>query len=379
MTGWNLTREDVVRLLEDSSEQTRVDTARKISTDFNAGDLTLSERELVQDIFRIMVHDAEIRVREALAIHLKETTDLPRDVAQALAADVESVALPILQYSEVLTDDDLIHIIGSRDQAKQVAIASRKTVSETVSSALVDTKSEEVVSALVANEGAQISEPTLTKVVEHFPDSTKVQNSMVRRAKLPITVVERLVSMLAENLKEELIKHQDLPTDFATDLVLQARELAIVSLSVETTGDDLGRLVEGLAKNGRLTPSLIVRALCMGDLAFFETALAVLANVPVKNARALIHDTGQLGLRAIYKKSRLPEGQFAAVRAAVDVIQETQYDGGERDRERFSRRMIERMVTQCGDLGVRFEPDDLTYLLSKMSTLPARYAVMART
>ena len=59
------------------------------------------ERVLAEDIFRIMVKDAEVRVRQALADNLKENLDLPRDVARALANDVDSVSLPIIQFSEV--------------------------------------------------------------------------------------------------------------------------------------------------------------------------------------------------------------------------------------------------------------------------------------
>ncbi len=59
-----------------------------------------------------------------------------------------------------------------------------------------------------------------------------------------------------------------------------------------------------------------------------------------------------------------------AARAAVDVARETDYDGGENDRERYSRRMIERILTQYGDLGVEFDSDDLEYLLTKMNELP---------
>ena len=59
-----------------------------------------------------------------------------------------------------------------------------------------------------------------------------------------------------------------------------------------------------------------------------------------------------------------------AVRAALDVSRETEMDGGENDRERYARRMIERIMTQYDDLGVEFESSDLEYLLTKMDELP---------
>ena len=108
----------------------------------------------------------------------------------------------------------------------------------------------------------------------------------------------------------------------------------------------------------------------MGDLAFFEAGIAKLAEISNVNARKLIHDDGGLGLRALCEKAGLPRNYLPAIRAAVEVTRETQYDGGEHDRERYSRRMIERILTQYGDLGVDFEADDLDYLLRKMDELP---------
>ena len=55
----------------------------------------------------------------------------------------------------------------------------------------------------------------------------------------------------------------------------------------------------------------------------------------------------------------------------ITLSYEMEYDGGPNDRERFSRRMIERILTQYGDLGVEFATDDLEYLLAKMNQLPS--------
>lgn len=358
-------------MMADSSGDTRALTAAKIASDFGTGELTEQERKLAEQIFRIMVEDAEVRVREALAINLKENPAVPHDVAKALAQDVDAVAMPILQFSEVLNDEDLIEIVRGQSPAKQVAIAQRPVVSETVSEALVETENEEVVTSLVSNVGADISERSLQKVVDDFGDRETVQGAIVRRPKIPATVAERLVTVVSDNLKGELAKRHELPGTLATDLILQSRERATITLSTESDEDELERMVRQMRDSGRLTPSIILRSLCMGDIRFFEAALAELVEVPVVNVRQLIHDSGALGLKAVFDRSGLPQSQYTAVRAAIDVARETDYDGGENDRERYSRRMIERILTQYGDLGVEFDSDDLEYLLTKMGDLPA--------
>lgn len=371
MTSKTLSEKDVNKLLSDQSAETRAETAAKLARGFGVSGLTENERRLAEDIFRIMVKDAAVRVREALAQNLKENPMVPRDVAVSLAKDVDSVSLPVLQFSEVLSDEDLIDIVRSQGATKQVAIARRTKVSETVSGALVDTRNADVVTTLVSNKGAEISEQSLQHVIDSLGTDEKVQAAMIERPKLPVAVTERLVTMVSDHLKEELAKRQELSTTMAVDLILQSRERATISLSSESDEDDVEVLVHQLRMNGRLTPSIMLRALCMGDLTFYETAMAELVGVPVVNVRQLIHDSGPLGLKALYDKTGLPEAHYPAVRAAIDVAGETDYDGGENDRERYSRRMIERILTQYGDLGVNFDSDDLEYLLAKMNELPS--------
>ena len=99
-------------------------------------------------------------------------------------------------------------------------------------------------------------------------------------------------------------------------------------------------------RSGRLTPTMVLRALCIGDMAFFESSLAVMANVPVENARILIHDRGGKGFSALYDRSGLQKDLYPAFRAATDVIDSTQFDGQPHDMERFRARVITRMLTQ---------------------------------
>ena len=365
----HLTQADVERLIADPSADSRADAAERVARQFSTETLSDAERALATEIFRLMVRDAEVRVREALALNLKENPSVPHDVALALANDEETVAVPVLATSAVLTDSDLIAIISSRGAAQRLAIAGRQQVSAAVSEAIVDTGDEPALTRLVANEGADLSEGLLTRVTDEFGNREGVQNALVGRSSLPVTIAERLVAQVSDVLRDELLRRHELSPAVAADLLFQARERATVKLSGESDAADVEQMVRQLHQNGRLTPSIVLRAACMGDMTFFEAALAELAEVPLLNAQVLIHDSGTLGLRAIFEKAGLPEALYPGIRAAVDVARETDYDGGDHDRERYARRMIERILTQYDDLGVALEVDDLEYLLAKMSQL----------
>ena len=364
-----LTEADVQRLMQSPSGDVRADTAEKVARAFDAGKLTATERELAEAIFRVMMKDVEVMVREALARNLKANADLPKDVALSLAKDVESVSLPILEFSRVLSDSDLIEIVRSAGADKQAAIARRPEVSNAVAEALVDHgRTAGVVAALVANPGAKLDEPLINKVMEKHGADTAVKNTLAYRSDLPLGISERLVAAVSESLRDYLLTKRELSPDQAADLVMQARERATVALLPPgSKGADVVDLVQQLRDHQRLSPSLVLRALCLGDLGFFEASLAVLSNTSIVNARALIHDEGKLGLQSLYARTSLPTALYPAFRVAFDMVRSTEYDGGDKDRERFASKVIERVLTQYEDM----DAENLDYLLKKLRQLAA--------
>lgn len=364
-----LTEADVRKLMTDPSPDARVETAEKVSKAFYGGELSDAERSLAAEIFRIMVLDAEVRVREALSINLKSSPALPKDVALSLAKDLESVALPVLEFSTVLDDTDLIDIVRSSGADKQVAVAKRASVSNNLANALIDHgRTGKVVATLVNNPGADLKNIDLEKAFAKHGGDTQVSNSLVSRPNVPLTISEKIVARVSEALREHLLSHREIPAEMAADLVLQARERATAGLLPPgIKSADVVDLVKQLRDNQRLTPSLILRTLCTGDIAFFEASLAVLANMPIVSARVLIHDEGKLGLQSLYQRTPLPANLFPAFRVAFDVAREMDYDGGDNDRQRFSARVIERVLTQFEDIG----NDNLEYLMKKLQQLAA--------
>ncbi|HYM31188.1 MAG TPA: DUF2336 domain-containing protein [Candidatus Cybelea sp.] len=363
----DLSAADVAKLIQDPSSERRAETAAKVATVYSAT-LSDSERAIATEIFHIMLQDAAVRVRKALSDNLKSNPDVPHDIAVSLAKDVAEVATPMLQSSTVLNDADLAEIVASHSATHQRAVAERESISPELAHSLVEHGDEEAVASLMKNEGAKLTEGALQRALDRFGESEKVHAPMVHRSKLPITVAERLVTLVSTMLCERLLTHHDLPPAVAADLVLQSRERATVSLSTDAAGHDVASLVEQLHRNARLTPTIVLRALCTGDLDFFENAMARLADVPVVNAYRLIHDPGKLGLQAIYQRCRMPDGLFPIVRAAVDVARELKYDGEADDRSRFTARTIERVLTH---FETGFDGDNVDYLIDKLTRLAA--------
>ncbi|HEX6840123.1 MAG TPA: DUF2336 domain-containing protein [Stellaceae bacterium] len=358
-----LTKDDVTRLLSDPSSEARAEVAAKVAREVDGSTLTAEERKIAEDIVRALSRDAAIRVRQALSEELKQSKRLPHDIAVALARDVEAVSLPVLSHTLVLTDEDLIAIIEAGGAAKQVAIAARKAISAGVAEAIVAADHPLALATLVGNDGAELAEPLLQRVLERHGADETIQAPMAQRAQLPGAVLERLVAAASSAVRETLAKRSDLPAHLASELVLGARERATATpISPESIAADALALAQQLHRGGRLTSNLVVRAICLGDLAFVEAAFAVLADIPIHNARLLIYDAGPLGFKAIYERCKLPPDLLELMRVGLRVAQQTGYDGGANDRERHSRRTLERILTQYENIG----SEDLEYLLGKL-------------
>src|SRR3546814_14525471 len=116
--------------------------------------------------------------------------------------------------------------------------------------------SSDVCSSDLANEGADLTEAALGRVITSYQGSEAVAESIARRPNLPPAIFEHLVSAMSKKLQGYLVSKHDLPADAAANLILQTRERATVSLlSRGASGSTLEELVFQLHVNGSTTRS----------------------------------------------------------------------------------------------------------------------------
>ncbi len=357
-----LSPQDVDRLLSEPSPDLRAELADKVAASLTGPELAPGEIALAQDIVRILARDVEATVRASVSRGLRNSSNLPRDVALKLADDIDVVALPLLVGSLVLTDADLVDIVRKGSAPKQEAIAGRPNLAETVSDALITHAEEPAITRLMGNETAIIAESSFDRAVERFADCAPVKQAMVLRQSLPISISERLVHLVSKELQQHLMRVHALPPGVASDIVLRSREHAIIRLSMGSSEDELSAMIAQMQHSGRLTPTLMLRALCTGDIAFFEAAMAIKGDVPIANAQILVHERSRVGLAALYRKAGMPENLFDVFRAAVEIVDEAEFDGAARDLERFRARIITRVLT----LTEAIDPADADYLVDKL-------------
>lgn len=371
-----LTEGDIRSLVKGATPDERAAAAEKLCTAIKTSELTDAERATAQDILRIMARDMTEMVRRALAVTLKESAVVPRDVAMHLASDVAAIALPILSFSPVFTDDDLAEVVRLGGPIRQLAIARRPQLSTAVTDVLAEVGDEPAVHAACSNPGAEFSEGGLARVLERFERSERVLAAVALRAGLPLSIAEKLIHLLTGELRNQLAQHYGLSLEIATEVAEATRERATVDL-VDEAGQaaDMKEFVAHLVRAGRLTSSLLLRAAAQGQMALFEWGIAELAGVPHHRTWLMIHDAGPLGLRAIYERAGLPARLYGAFRAAVDTFHALEAECVSPGAERFRRQMLERFLSRPQAMN----REDLDYLLERMDSLSQRNALLAQT
>jgi uncharacterized protein (DUF2336 family) len=344
----------------------RLQIAASLGAAFARDSLGRREMSLAIEIFKSLVRDTEIEVRRTLAEHVKASPLLPRSLALKLAQDIEAVALPVLQSSPVLTDDDLVAVIDGGSTVKQRAIAGRETLSERVSGALVETGERGVIELLLANDGAAISVASYRELLDAFKDDDVIQNLLVERPVLPFEVTERLVWLVSEALRERLTRQHDIPAALAEQFGRHGRERALVqSLAALRSAKDIDAAARRLSQKGALTPTLLLRALAAGQLELFGAGMAVLARVPTAKAQTALRKAGTAALVSLYQRAQLPAHLQSAFQIVLEVVLERRRAGHTAQQPDAEQRIVDALVRSYRQLS----PDSLESMIYQLGRL----------
>ncbi len=287
-------------LARDRDDRVRCDLALKISR--LMPELSQDEHDRLQqttfEVLEVLARDQLTKVRQILAETLKDVTAAPPGVIKRLAMDSEpSVAQPVLEFSPLLTDEDLLEIIKSLPvDGGLSAISRRKSVSSRVSDAVVAADDVPAITELLANPSAQIREETLDGLVEGSIQVEEWQSPLARRPLLPKNAARKLATFIADSLLKELRNRNDLDPEVlneVTEVMHQrlgddgdaayngaATTEMLDQATMKMAADKTLQTVRKLHADDKLDEDRVAEALGTGNHEFVTLALALKSGVP---------------------------------------------------------------------------------------------------
>jgi uncharacterized protein (DUF2336 family) len=270
-------------LAEDIDPDVRAELAQKIGR--LLPDLLVPERERVCELtletLRRLASDQLVRVRKILAAEIKSYPCVPKDVVVMLAGDVEeTVSVPILEYSPLLSDADLLEVITSaRAQSVLAAVARRRGVSERVSELIVASLDTSAVAALLANPDAVIRESTMDRIIDHAQSMAAWQQPLVKRSDLSLRALRRIAGFVGVSLLRQLSERHELDEETVQYFKRCLRlRLERDDETAETKEDKAHAAVLAVRDRGALDERYVEEAVEAGQRDTVIESLALLAN-----------------------------------------------------------------------------------------------------
>lgn len=358
----------------------RAEGAGVLARAYLYADLDASERREAELAMMTLLDDPSPLVRCAIADAMASAPEAPRALILTLACDQPDIAAPVLSYSPVLSDAELVDCAVIGDAFAQNAIALRARVPSAVCATLAEIGARETMIALAANPGADIPEFALLRMIARFGDDGEMREALLARPSLPPTARNELVGAATADLLSFVTDCGWLAMERAERLGREERDRANVVIAIETA-EDRGRqslrdLVTHLCAAGQLTTSLLLRALLSGDRALFIAALAELSGLGETRVDGIVGDFNGSGFAALYLRAGLPGKYFVAFRAALEA---QDMAGDIEDAEaRLSPALVEQVLATC-EAEFADEFGSLTALLRRFQREAAREAARCAT
>jgi uncharacterized protein (DUF2336 family) len=308
---------ELLGLARDKSVEGRTRLVQIVGDLFFDTDTVLreTERTIMSDILRQLIHDVEMKVRQVLAERMASEAGAPRDLVSALANDQIEVAHPILTQSTVLQDMELVEIIEHRTFGHQLAIAMRETVSETVSDALIDTGNVDIIKTLLENDSADISGKAMEYLVEQSEKIDDIQVPLVNRTDLGPDLAKRMYWWVSAALRKHIVDHYRID-EAELDDKIQDTIHDILGGPGEVDNTPLRKsqeLAQKLQNAKAITPQLLIQTLRQGEVILFEDLLSQVTGLRTNLIRRFVFEPGGEGLAIACRAAEIDKPDFASI------------------------------------------------------------------
>jgi uncharacterized protein (DUF2336 family) len=301
-------------LASDADETVRSGLAAKIAR--LAPGLTTEEqdrlRRTTHEALQLLARDQVTRVRQILADALKDVAHAPPEVIRRLARDAElAVSGPVLEFSPVLTDDDLLEIIHSGPASGALSAISRRTeVHALVADAIANTDDAAAIAVLLGNPSAQIREETLDRLIVRAPAHEEWHGPLVHRPHLPARAAARLAHFVADNLVQTLQQRRDLDPETAAAVAAAVRKRLdergppeVRQAKPDHAVDKPLEVARKMHDSGILDEPMLANALASNDRDFVMAGLSVRADLPLDLVHKIIVTQSAKGIVSLAWKA----------------------------------------------------------------------------
>lgn len=171
---------------------------------------TEQQLELFDTVMHHLLDNTTDSAMAQLSVRIAPVQRAPVKVIHRLAEDDDiTVSGPVLERSPILAEDFLVRIARAKSQAHLLALAGRIMVPEKVTDVLVERGDTAVTHRVAANDGALISRGGFQRLAGRARQDEELAKHIVHRRELPADMFAALVRLVAEPVRQQLLRDPD--------------------------------------------------------------------------------------------------------------------------------------------------------------------------
>ncbi|MFO1033095.1 MAG: DUF2336 domain-containing protein [Hyphomicrobiales bacterium] len=346
-------------VIDNGGTEARSTLARQLATLLAAADTPAGEKEAVLPVMLKLAVDEELAVRRTVADELVTVADLNPDLLFCIVAGEDDLALPFLKATPALSPWHMMAILRVGDESRQCTLASRPDLTAEAAAYIIKSSALPVVLALMDNGAIELEQRDHQILFQRFGQVEAMIERLLMLPNLPPDIRILQAKRAATRMRQLMAERGWLPATDAAELVTDAEDQAVVEVLVSLDPTDLLKAVHFMAGKNMLTPALLIRAACQGEMRVVEAALAHLSGYAPERAAALAY---RGGMKSLVAKCGLPPACRGLLVAYAAVVMEAREEGVKLGRQSFGRRLLEALMTRFDDLSPADRAKQISYV-----------------
>ncbi len=293
----------------------RRDTLRRITNLFLDRSSQLNEQQIgvFDGVLVHLIQKIEANaVTASLALvelskSLASVDNAPIETVRRLACHDEiTIAAPVLNQSNRLSESDLLSIARHKSQNHLLAISGRSSLSEAVTDVLVERGDTHVHHSLARNSGAHFSESGFATLVKKSKNDDRLTERLGLRLDIPLEFLRQLLARATDLVRSRLLAS-------ASPENQEKIQRALASIADEVGDEEFGlndfprayTVAEELNRRGKLSEDALVGFIKRGRYKDMTDALAIFCAAKSDLIEELLKDASHDGILAACKAARL--------------------------------------------------------------------------
>jgi uncharacterized protein (DUF2336 family) len=290
-------------VIETGGVGARIALARQLCTLIAAEDTPDTECEAVLPVALKLAVDEERAVRAVIAEELSTVATLHPDLLFCVIAGEDELALPFLKITPSLNPWHMLAVLRVGDEARQCTVASRHDITAEAAAHIIKSSAVPVVLAMMDNEMVKLETTDMHALYARLGQSGPLVDRLLALPNLPLDIRITQAKRAASRMRQLMAERSWLPANDASELVADAEDGAVLQVLANAPVEELLRAISFLATKNLLTPALIIRAACLGEMRVVEASLAHLAGYAPQKAASIMYGRG--GMKSMVSKCGL--------------------------------------------------------------------------